>query len=165
MPRAIDAAIMSSVICLVRGNGHLRLALGPAPAHPWFRDRWKAAHRRFRAGLRRLAAIPAGEAFIVPEPLSLGTMADLSRLDRQLHEILYPRLSARTVVEILGITAAERRAWSDGSRLPLVQYAIGRRGSRSWRFPSYDGRAIAALAERPDLIEEWRGRAAEGAAS
>ncbi len=136
--------------------GQVRVTLGAAPAHPFYLARWRSAQRRFRLGLRRLAALRDGEGGLLPAPLAAETRADLLRLDRQLCEILYPPLSASAVVEVLAITPAERRAWSDGLRLPLPHHALARRGQRSYRYPAYDGRTIALIAERPDLIAGWR---------
>lgn len=161
MPRATDPTM--EVIRQQAVAGHILLSLGPPPGHPFFRIRWNAARRRMQIGLRKLAAVPVDGGFLLPDPPGPEALAALSRLDRHLGEILYPRLGAAAVEGILGLTPAERRAWSDGARLPLAEHTVGRRGGRSWRFPTWDGRAVAVLAERPELIEAWRRQDAAGA--
>lgn len=125
------------------------------------RSRSDEIRELLRRVLSRLGSVTISvtDVRVVALPGSAARQIDAARVIRDLihhaEAIAARPVTPRVVMELLGISSAERLRWTKDGRLKKSGSHRSRHAQGA-RFPTYAAAQIAHLAQRPEIIAEWR---------
>ncbi|MGD9600145.1 MAG: hypothetical protein AB7P94_17865 [Steroidobacteraceae bacterium] len=125
------------------------------------RSRSDEVRKLLKRVLGRLGSvtISGDEVRVVTLPDDASRRVDADRVIRDLihhvEAIAKRPVTPRAVTDLLGISSAERLRWTKDGRLKKSG-SHGLRHSQGARVPTYAADQVAHLAQRPEIISEWR---------